>query len=71
MVASGLKDLMADRLVRLLDWISPIILLTHSAPGTVGWLVADCCLDVVKAIVAMEPIGPPFSDICISKRRRG
>ena len=52
-----------DRLARLLDRIGPSILLTHSASGPVGWLVADRRPGLVKAIVAVEPMGPPFADI--------
>lgn len=57
------EDLEADRLAKLLDRIGPSILLTHSASGPVGWLVADRRPGLVKAIVAVEPMGPPFADI--------
>ena len=57
------EDIEADRLARLLDRIGPAILLTHSASGPVGWLVADRRPGLVKAIVAVEPMGPPFADI--------
>lgn len=57
------QDMEADRLVRLLDRIGPAILVTHSASGPVGWLVADRRRSKVKAIVAIEPMGPPFADI--------
>jgi len=53
----------ADRMVALLDRIGPAILLTHSASGPDGWLVADRRPGLVKAIVAIEPMGPPFADI--------
>ncbi len=46
----------------LLDLIGPSILVTHSAGGPFGWVVADARPDLVKAIVAIEPIGPPFLD---------
>ena len=48
--------------VALLDAIGPSILLTHSAGGPFGWVVADARPALVKAIVAVEPIGPPFLD---------
>lgn len=57
------EDLEADRLAKLLDRIGPAILVTHSASGPVGWLVADRRPGLVKAIVAIEPMGPPFADI--------
>ncbi len=53
----------ADRIAALLDRIGPAVLLTHSASGPDGWLVADRRPDLVKAIVAIEPMGPPFADI--------
>lgn len=49
-----------DRLARLLDRTGPAIIVTHSAGGPAGWLVADARPDAVKAIVAIEPMGPPF-----------
>ncbi|KAF8911876.1 alpha/beta-hydrolase [Mucidula mucida] len=44
----------------LLDQIGPVILLTHSQSGQFGWLLGDARPNLVKAIVALEPIGPPF-----------
>ncbi len=46
----------------LLDLIGPSILITHSAGGPFGWVVADARPELVKAIVAVEPLGPPFLD---------
>lgn len=54
------QELDADRLAQLLDQIGPAILLTHSAGGPVGWLVADARPELVKGIVALEPMGPAF-----------
>jgi pimeloyl-ACP methyl ester carboxylesterase len=45
----------------LLDQIGPAILMTHSAGGPVGWLLLDARPEFVKAIIAVEPIGPPFA----------
>jgi pimeloyl-ACP methyl ester carboxylesterase len=45
----------------LLDEIGPAILLTHSAGGPTGWLAADARPACVKGIVAVEPVGPPFT----------
>ena len=57
------EDMDADRLARLLDRIGPSVLLTHSASGPSGWLAADRRPGLVKAIVSIEPMGPPFADI--------
>lgn len=46
----------------LLDRIGPAVLLTHSQAGAFGWLIADARPALVKAIVAVEPLGPPFKD---------
>ena len=47
----------------LLDRIGPAILMVHSQAGTFGWLIADRRPTLVKAIVAVEPNGPPAHDI--------
>jgi pimeloyl-ACP methyl ester carboxylesterase len=52
-----------DAILALLDKIGPAIILTHSQSGGFGWPVADARPDLVKAIVAVEPNGPPFFDI--------
>ena len=44
----------------LLDKIGPAIVLTHSQSGAFGWLIADARPKLVKAIIAIEPSGPPF-----------
>ncbi len=46
----------------LLDRIGPAVLLTHSQAGTFGWLMADRRPQLVRAIVAVEPNGPPVHD---------
>jgi pimeloyl-ACP methyl ester carboxylesterase len=46
----------------LLDKIGPAIVLTHSQSGSFGWLIADARPQRVKAIVAVEPAGPPFEN---------
>lgn len=46
----------------LLDRIGPAVLLTHSQSGAFGWPIADSRPELVKAIVAVEPSGPPFED---------
>ena len=52
-----------DAIVSLLEKIGPAILLTHSQSGAFGWPVADARPDLVRAIIAVEPSGPPFFDI--------
>jgi pimeloyl-ACP methyl ester carboxylesterase len=46
----------------LLDRIGPAIVLTHSQSGPFGWLIADARPKLVKAVVAVEPAGPPFQN---------
>jgi pimeloyl-ACP methyl ester carboxylesterase len=52
-----------DALLALLEKIGPAILLTHSQAGAFGWPVADARPDLVKAILAVEPNGPPFYNV--------
>lgn len=52
-----------DAILDLLEKIGPAILLTHSQSGAFGWPVADARPDLVKAILAVEPNGPPFFDV--------
>lgn len=58
-----IERLARDGGAALLDAIGPAILLTHSQSGPFGWLIADARPDAVKAILAIEPNGPPFKDI--------
>ena len=50
----------------LLDRIGPAIILTHSQSGPFGWLIADARPKLVKAVVAVEPAGPPFQNAVLS-----
>lgn len=52
-----------DALLALLEKLGPSILLTHSQSGAYGWPVADARPDLVKAILAIEPNGPPFYNV--------
>lgn len=52
-----------DALIALIDKIGPSILLTHSQSGAFGWPVADARPDAVKALLQVEPSGPPFYEI--------
>ncbi|KAF7331750.1 hypothetical protein MKEN_00054800 [Mycena kentingensis (nom. inval.)] len=44
----------------LLDIIGPAIVVTHSQAGQYGWILGDSRPRLVKGIVALEPLGPPF-----------
>lgn len=54
------QTLDADRLASLLDRIGKSIIVTHSASGPDGWLIADRRPNLVAGIVAVEPMGPVF-----------
>lgn len=57
------QEMDADRLADLLDRIGPAVILTHSASGPDGWLIADRRPELVRAIVTVEPMGPAFATI--------
>ena len=44
----------------LLDKIGPAVIITHSQSGAFGWGIGEARPDKVRAIVAVEPSGPPF-----------
>ena len=61
----GMEALLQEQLTKLalialLEKIGPAVLMTHSQSGPHGWDVADGRPDLVKAIIAVEPNGPPF-----------
>jgi pimeloyl-ACP methyl ester carboxylesterase len=53
------QELNRDAIIALLEEIGPAILLVHSQSGAFAWPVADARPKLVKAIVAIEPNGPP------------
>ena len=57
------QELNRDALVALLDKIGPSILLGHSMAGAFLWPVADARPENVKAIVGVEPNGPPVHSV--------
>jgi pimeloyl-ACP methyl ester carboxylesterase len=57
------QHLNRDAGIALLDRIGSAILLTHSQSGSFGWPIADARPNLVKAIVAVEPSGPPVHDV--------
>ena len=46
-------------MLALIDKIGPAIVLMHSQGGPIGWSIADARPDQIKAVVAVEPNGPP------------
>ncbi|UZF48526.1 alpha/beta fold hydrolase [Rhodococcus rhodochrous] len=52
-----------DMLVALLERVGPAVVITHSAGAPAGWIAAQCRPDLVAALVAVEPLGPPFRDL--------
>jgi pimeloyl-ACP methyl ester carboxylesterase len=50
-------------LAALLDRIGPAIVLTHSQSGPYGWLIADARPSLVKALLEVEPSGPPLTSV--------
>jgi pimeloyl-ACP methyl ester carboxylesterase len=57
-------ELSRDAFIALLDMIrSPVIILSHSQGGTVGWLMADARPSQVKGIVTVEPAAPPIKGV--------
>jgi pimeloyl-ACP methyl ester carboxylesterase len=57
-----IEDLNRNAGAALLDKIGPSIVLTHSQSGPFGWGVADLRPKLVKAVIAIEPNGPPFHE---------
>jgi pimeloyl-ACP methyl ester carboxylesterase len=57
------QEINRNALVALLDKIGPAVLLTHSQSGAMGWPVGDSRPNLVKAIIAVEPSGPPAHDL--------
>jgi len=52
-----------DAAVALLERIGPAVVLIHSQSGAFVWPIADKRPNLVKAIVAVEPSGPPAHDL--------
>ncbi|SFL17640.1 alpha/beta fold hydrolase [Geodermatophilus ruber] len=57
------QELDARRLVDLLDRTGPAVLVAASAGAPSGWLAADRRPGRVRAVVALEPLGPPHRDL--------
>jgi pimeloyl-ACP methyl ester carboxylesterase len=50
-----------SRMTTLIDQIGPAVVVTHSAGGPAGFLAVDSRPEGVAALIAVEPMGPPFS----------
>ncbi|KAL2871365.1 alpha/beta hydrolase [Aspergillus lucknowensis] len=50
----------------LLDKIGPAVLITHSQGGLYGWSLADSRPELIKALIQIEPKGPPFREVIFS-----
>ncbi len=59
-----------DALTALLDKVGPSIVLVHSQSGSYAWPLAQARPDLVKAIVAAEPNGPPVHDVVVKSAQR-
>ena len=59
----AIETLARDAGIALIEKLGSAILLTHSQSGPFGWLIADARPDKVKAVIAIEPNGPPFFDV--------
>src|SRR6202140_3813170 len=61
-------ELSRDAFVALLDMIkSPVIILSHSQGGAVGWLLAEARPNQGKGIVTVEPAAPPIKGVDTAK----
>ncbi|KAH7923484.1 alpha/beta-hydrolase [Leucogyrophana mollusca] len=60
------SELMKAAGSKLIDDIGPLIVLTHSQSGYIGWSLGDARPKSVKAIIALEPNGPPFQEAIFS-----
>jgi pimeloyl-ACP methyl ester carboxylesterase len=56
------QALEGERIAELLDRTGPAILVANSAGGPSGFLAADRRPELVKALIEVETIGPPFAD---------
>jgi pimeloyl-ACP methyl ester carboxylesterase len=53
----------------LLSRIGPAVLIAHSQGGLMPWVIADAVPKLVKAIISIEPTGPPFIDAVFDTAR--
>ncbi|RDL31147.1 uncharacterized protein BP5553_09936 [Venustampulla echinocandica] len=53
----------------LLNKTGPAVLIAHSQGGLMPWVVADVAPNFVKAIISIEPTGPPFVEAIFSSTK--
>ena len=53
------QEINRDAGIALFDKIGPAVLMIHSQSGTFIWPIADARPNLVKAVIAVEPNGPP------------
>jgi pimeloyl-ACP methyl ester carboxylesterase len=56
-------DVWRQRLAELFDKIGPATIMTHSAGGPNAWIAGDVRPGLVKAMIGIEPAGPPFGNL--------
>jgi len=52
-----------QRLGELFDRIGPAMIMTHSMGGPNAWIAAEARPNLVKAMIGVEPAGPPFGNL--------
>jgi pimeloyl-ACP methyl ester carboxylesterase len=57
-----MEELTSHSVIALLDRIGPAIVQTHSQAGAYGWRIADARPKLVKALIEVEPSGPPYKE---------
>ncbi|WP_344418247.1 alpha/beta fold hydrolase [Pseudonocardia ailaonensis] len=60
-----------DAVAGLLTTIGPAVLVTHSQSGPQGWVAAGAAPQQVRAIIAIEPSGPPGREFFTGEPARG
>jgi pimeloyl-ACP methyl ester carboxylesterase len=58
-----MEELTSHSVIALLDKIGPAIVQTHSQAGSYGWRIADARPKLVKALIEVEPSGPPYKEV--------
>ncbi|HEX5281228.1 MAG TPA: alpha/beta hydrolase [Micropepsaceae bacterium] len=64
--AAKAQSMTRDGLIALLQKVGPAIVMTHSQSGSMGWLTADARPDLVRALIQVEPSGPPVHDVLMT-----